>query len=119
MIAFCSENSMPKPSANPPAQIDPAWKTLLDCYFPQLMAFFWPELYKQIDWTKGFESLDSELQAVTRQAAIGKKLVDKSFQVHSKQGGPRPVLTYIEVQAQRQTHFEQQRIEYHCRIYFL
>ncbi|WP_042688411.1 hypothetical protein [Candidatus Glomeribacter gigasporarum] len=103
----------------PLSESDPAWKILLDVYFPQWMAYFWPTLHQQIDWDKGFESLDSELQSVAREAAVGKRLVDKLFQVHSKEGRPCRVLTHVEIQGQRQTHFAQRLFEYYCRIYLL
>jgi hypothetical protein len=41
------------------------------------MAFFFPEAYSQIYWSRGFEFLDGELQQVTLEAETGKRIVDK------------------------------------------
>ncbi len=40
---------------------DSPWKEMLDGYFPAFMAFFFPEAHTDIDWTRGYESLDTEL----------------------------------------------------------
>lgn len=45
------------------------------------MAFFFPEAYSEIDWRKGFDFLDSELQQVTLEAETGKRIVDKLVKV--------------------------------------
>jgi len=41
---------------------------MLDGYFPAFMAFFFPEAHADIDWTRGYESLDTELQQIVRDA---------------------------------------------------
>ena len=43
---------------------DSPWKEMLDGYFPAFMAFFFPEAYRDIDWDRGYESLDKELQQI-------------------------------------------------------
>ena len=40
---------------------DSPWKDILERYFPPFMAFFFPEAHADIDWSKGYESLDTEL----------------------------------------------------------
>ena len=40
---------------------DSPWKEILDSYFPAFMAFFFPEAHADIDWTRGYESLDTDL----------------------------------------------------------
>ncbi len=41
---------------------DSPWKDVLDRYFPDFLAFFFPEAQAGIDWSRGWESLDTELQ---------------------------------------------------------
>jgi hypothetical protein len=41
---------------------DSPWKEMLEGYFPDFMVFFFPEAYEDIDWARGYESLDKELQ---------------------------------------------------------
>ena len=50
---------------------DSPWKEMLEGYFPDFMAFFFPEAYEDIDWVRGYESLDKELQQIVRDAALG------------------------------------------------
>lgn len=50
---------------------DSPWKEAMDAYFASFMAFFFPESHKQINWSRGYESLDKELQQVVREADIG------------------------------------------------
>ena len=61
---------------------DSPWKDLLDAYFEPFMEFFFPAAYAQIDWTRGFEFLDKELQKITADAALGRRTVDKLVKVH-------------------------------------
>ena len=49
---------------------DSPWKEILDRYFKDFMAFFFPRASREIDWTKGYAFLDKELQRVIRDAEI-------------------------------------------------
>jgi hypothetical protein len=60
---------------------DSPWKEMLEGYFPDFMAFFFPEAYEDIDWARGYESLDKELQQIVRDAALGTRLADKLMKV--------------------------------------
>jgi hypothetical protein len=63
---------------------DTPWKDLLDRFFEAFMAFFFAEAHAQIDWLRGFEFLDKELQKITADAAIGRRSVDKLVKVWLK-----------------------------------
>ena len=43
-------------------------------------------LYEAIDWRRPYESLDKELQQITPNARIGRRLADKLFKVWRKDG---------------------------------
>ena len=62
------------------------------------MDFFFPEAYSAIDWSKGFDFLDSELQQVTREAETGKRIVDKLVKVYLCNGKEKWLLLHIEIQ---------------------
>jgi len=47
---------------------DSPWKEIIERYFPDFMGFFFPQIQAQIDWSKGYEFLDKELQKVVRRA---------------------------------------------------
>jgi hypothetical protein len=55
--------------------LDTPWKQILESYFPQFMAFFFPEAYRQIDWSRGFDFLDGELQKLN----IMKMMYDRGY----------------------------------------
>ncbi len=60
---------------------DSPWKDLLNDYFQDFMAFFFPETHADIDWSRGYESLDKELSQIVRDAELGKRLADKVVKV--------------------------------------
>ena len=66
------------------SQYDSPWKEALDIYFPEFMEFFFPNAYQEIDWNKGYETLDKELQKVVQDANLGKRLADKLVKVWLK-----------------------------------
>jgi len=65
---------------------DTPWKDLLDRFFEAFMAFFFPAAHAGIDWTRGYEFLDKELQKITADAALGRRAVDKLVKVWLKSG---------------------------------
>ena len=60
---------------------DSPWKEMLEGYFPAFMAFFFPAAHADIDWALGYESLDTELAQIVRDAALGRRLADKLVKV--------------------------------------
>jgi len=87
------------------ADFDSPWKEALDLYFQAFLAFFFPRIHDDIDWSRGFESLDKELQQIAPQSAHGRRYVDKLVKVWRKQGRAVWVLIHVEVQTQRQRGF--------------
>lgn len=41
---------------------DSPWKEILERYFEDFMRFFFPSIHSSIDWLKGYNFLDKELQ---------------------------------------------------------
>jgi hypothetical protein len=50
------------------SEYDSPWKEALDVYFEQFLAFFFPLVHRDVDWSRGYEILDKELQQVVREA---------------------------------------------------
>jgi hypothetical protein len=48
---------------------DSPWKEALDGYLESFIALFFPEMHAEIDWTRGYETLDKELQQITPRMA--------------------------------------------------
>ena len=94
---------------------DSPWKDILDLQFEEFMAFF-PDAHAQIDWQAGHEFLDKELQKITMDAALGRRMVDKLAKVYLKDGQEHWVLVHVEVQTQPATDFAERMFVYHYRI---
>ena len=60
---------MRKPAADRD-DYDSPWKDLLDRWQRPFLEFFFPRIAADIDWSRGFEFLDKELQKVTRRGHL-------------------------------------------------
>lgn len=96
---------------------DSPWKQILEGYLPEFMAFSFPSIAAAIDWARGYTFLDKELQQVTRDADLGRRLVDKLVQVWRRDGQAAWVLVHIEIQGQEQTNFGKRMLVYHYRLF--
>ena len=59
------------------------------------MAFFFPQAHADIDWTRGYEMLDKELQPILRQSRQGAAYVDKLVRCGSSSGRRRRLASWI------------------------
>jgi hypothetical protein len=58
------------------ADNDGGWKEILRCYFPQAIQFFFPETSALVDWSQPIEFLDTQLQQITKEAEVGRRIAD-------------------------------------------
>ncbi|MBM9539253.1 hypothetical protein JWG43_19455, partial [Desulfobulbus alkaliphilus] len=77
-----------------------------------VMEFFFPKIAREIDWDKGYEFLDKELQSVVRDAEIGRRHADKLVKVWSLEGEAFNVMIHIEVQSDTDPAFAQRMYIY-------
>jgi len=103
--------------STPADQYDTPWKEAVERYFPEFMAFYFPEASRQIDWSRGYIFLDQELQAITKDGELGKRFVDKLVQVYSISGSEELLYIHLEVQGTAQTEFAERMFVYNYRIY--
>jgi len=96
---------------------DSPWKEALDAYFEPFLALLFPQVYCQIDWSRGYESLDKEFQQVVREAEVGRRYVDKLVKVWSKEGVECWVLIHVEVQTTRDAEFPRCMYVYNYRVF--
>lgn len=68
------------------SEYDSPWKEALEVYFERFVAFFFPSIHADIDWNRGREFLDKELQKIAPEAATGRRTVDKLVKVWRKNG---------------------------------
>jgi hypothetical protein len=99
------------------SEYDSPWKEALDAYFPEFMACFFPEANAEIDWSKGYETLDKELQKVVQDANLGKRLADKLVKVWLKNGQETIIIAHTEIQGEYEAIFPERMYIYHYRIY--
>lgn len=96
---------------------DNPWKSAIDGYLPDFMAFYFPTAYANINWEVGYESLDNELPALVRDAELGNRYADKLVKVTTIDGKQDIVYIHIEVQGQPDNDFSKRMYTYNYRIY--
>jgi hypothetical protein len=99
------------------ADYDTPWKNILDIYFQPFMEICHPEAAKAIDWSKGYEPLDKELNSVIKESETGKRIADKLMKVSRLDGAEAWVLLHVEVQGQKEKTFEQRMYVYNYRLF--
>ncbi|HLO86358.1 MAG TPA: cytosolic protein [Nostocaceae cyanobacterium] len=104
-------------SQNTQTEFDSPWKDIIQQYFEEFILFFFPPVHREINWNRGFEFLDQELQKVVRDAELGKRLVDKLVKVYKSDGAEAWVLIHIEIQSQEESDFSERMFVYNYRIY--
>lgn len=96
---------------------DNAWKEALDVYFEPFMAFFFAAAHREIDWTRGFEMLDKELQQIAPESEQGRRVADKLVKVWRTNGRDEWVLVHVEVQSQQERDFAERMFVYNYRLF--
>ena len=96
---------------------DSAWKEALTIYFEPFMAFCFANAHADINWERGYETLDTELQEVIRDAEIGRRLADKLVKVWLNSGENALVLIHVEIQGQVQSDFAERMYVYNHRLF--
>ena len=100
----------------PKADYDSPWKEAIGLYFESFLEFFFPHIWADIDWSKGYTMLDKELQKAMGRAALGRREVDALVKVIRRSGVEQWVLIHVEVQSQVDPHFGLRMSVYHARI---
>jgi hypothetical protein len=98
---------------------DSPWREALDLYFQPFLAFFFPQAHADVDWSRGYETLETELQQVVREAALGRHRADKLVKVWLRDGQEAWILIHVEVQSQEEAAFPQRMFVYNYRIFDL
>ena len=100
-----------------PTDLDTPWKEALDHFLRPFLAFFYPPIHADLDWQRGYESLDKELQQIAPEARTGRRLADKLFKVWGQDGQEAWLLIHIEVQGRPDHEFAERMFIYSYRIY--
>ena len=98
-------------------QYDSPWKEAIERYFPEFMAFYFPDASGEIDWSKEHVFLDQELRAVVQDAEFGTRFVDRLVRVTVLSGDERWIYVHVEVQGTKQAEFAERMFVYNYRIF--
>lgn len=63
------------------AETDNPWKEALDKLYPLAMRFFLPEAAQRVDWTRDYETLETDLRPFLPASQTGLQRVDKLAKV--------------------------------------
>ena len=96
---------------------DGPWKEALETYFQECLAFLFPDVYPEINWSQNYEFLDKELQQIAPEGKFGLRITDKLVKVWLQSGEEAWILIHIEVQSQVDTYFAERMYVYNYRIY--
>lgn len=103
--------------ANARVDNDGAWKEILGTHLKDFVEFFWPEAYKDIDWSKKYEFLEQEFLQISISDASGKRNLDKLCKVYLLSGEEQWILLHIEVQHTSEDDFPKRMFVYFYRIF--
>ena len=65
---------------------DSLWKEAIEKYFKEFLFLFFPQIGEDIDFGKGYEFLNKELEKIVRGAKTGKRHADVLVKVYLKDG---------------------------------
>ncbi|MCP4217158.1 MAG: hypothetical protein GY765_21100, partial [bacterium] len=101
------------------SKYDAAWKNVIRKLFEQFLEFFYPEVYKAIDFTKGVQFLDKELKDIKPAGSQGDRVADMLAKVQLKDGTINfiAIVIHIEVQGDRCTDFMKRMFIYYYRAF--
>lgn len=98
--------SQPEAQANTPTHQSPirqdydsAWKAALEKYFKEFLELLFPAVHAAVDWTKGHEFLDGELEKITVDAKTGRRYTDKLVKVYYQDGSEEWLLIHVVIQS--------------------
>lgn len=95
---------------------DSPWKEALESRFPEFMALLFPHIDPEINWPRGYQFLDKELQQITPDANNRRRYADKLAKVYTLDGDETWVLIHVEVQGEPERAFSQRMYTYHYRL---
>ncbi len=96
---------------------DALWKAIVTEMLPDFIGFFIPELYEVIDFNRGFEFLEQELEKIIKKTKKNRKYTDKLVKVYLKDGKEQWILIHIELQGYHDEYFGERMFTMFYRIF--
>lgn len=100
----------------PSNHYDSPWKEALEKRFAEFLALLFPEIYRDVDWSRPLEFLDTELQQVVQDAQVGRRYADKLVRLWTRDDREVCVLAHVEVQGDPDSGFSRRMCVYNFRI---
>lgn len=97
-------------------EYDDPWKEALELFFEQFMQLCFADVHAAIDWSLPATMRDKELQQLFPESQVGKRFVDKLFEVLLLNGQVGLILIHVEVQSQKDVDFSRRMYVYNHRI---
>jgi hypothetical protein len=97
-------------------QPDQVWKAAFRLLMPQFVQFFFPQYYDDVDWEKGVEFLDKELNKLLSKAKLKNRIADVLVKLLLKNGETIWMLLHVEVQGYVEVEFAQRVHQMSYRI---
>ena len=102
---------------------DAAWKTILEAFEVEVVEVLFPEIFDDIDWEAGTESLDLELSEIQKEIfdkdSAEKIISDKIIKVRLKDNNSKILFIHVEVQSysSEEDIFGERMFRYFYRIW--
>lgn len=103
---------------NPVDPYDGSWKLGLDSFLPQFMELLFPDSYAEVDWSRSYQPLNSELQAIMpAEEAASSRRADALYQVWRRDGSEQWLILHFEVQTQKDAALARRMFVYAYRCF--
>ena len=103
---------------NPADPYDGSWKLGLDGFLPQFMQLLFPDSHAEVDWSRSYQPLNSELQAILpAEEAASPRRADALYKVWRREGGERWLILHFEVQTQKDAGLARRMFVYAYRCF--
>jgi hypothetical protein len=102
---------------------DAAWKSILEAFEVEIVELLFPEIFNNVAWELGTESLDKELQEIQKDIfdkdSSEKVISDKIIKVRLKDKGSKILFIHVEVQSYSSGYevFGERMFRYFYRIW--
>lgn len=95
---------------------DEKWKSLISKYLKDFLSFFMLDLYKEVDFEKGYEFLDGELNKIKIDSKSKNRRSDRLLKLYLKNGSEQYLLVHIEIQGYFEENFSKRMFKYFYRV---
>ena len=97
---------------------DGPWKLGFDSFLPHIMRLLFLASHDEIDWSRGYQPLNTELQAILQnESAAGKRQADALYKVWRRDGREQWIVLHFEVQSQPDPNLPERMFTYLYRCF--